>query len=434
MFADVTSLFPHTQERSWASEIRILQLTNGGYHSNIYPETPVWLSDGRRFLISNAEGYAIASLDGSEPETVLPKVFPDGTRPTSVCVSLDGRCLYWLAISGEGLAIRSALWRRDMQTGSFEKVMDTPDKLDGYHPSRFYSIGTISSDGKRYATSAFLGDGTYVNAPTGLLVYDIERGTCSLIGQDPDWGNAHLQYCRSTDADASHDLLIQMNHGMQRDKDGVCTLGQEPLPTGLGVDCHVIRDDGTHWRDLPWGRDGIESCIGHQAWRSDGVSCITVTLQNDDPSYGLEPDTRQHVVEGWPIETVRSQPHIGAKIPGARRRTLDDGFVDPRFCHFFCSADGLHFAFDTFICAGEGSPHGETGIGQRLYIAIDDGQRLHFRYLANTRGKFLGPESNHAHPILTPDNTGLLFNSTVSGVSQIYMIEGFSWEELLKGA
>ena len=72
MFADVTSLFPHTQERSWASEIRILQLTNGGYHSNIYPETPVWLSDGRRFLISNAEGYAIASLDGSEPETVLP--------------------------------------------------------------------------------------------------------------------------------------------------------------------------------------------------------------------------------------------------------------------------------------------------------------------------------------------------------------------------
>ncbi|MEA4823369.1 MAG: hypothetical protein VB111_04555 [Clostridiaceae bacterium] len=419
---DVTSLFPT------APGVRIYQLTQDGVsHSGIYPETPVWLEDRRHFLITGENGYEISSLDGEPPVSILPRVLPDGARPTSACISRDGRWFYHLRVYGEGLTVTSSLWRVDTRTLTSEKICDTPDRIDGFHPSHFYGIGTISSDGERFATSAFLGDGTQENAPAGLLVYDIPRRTCILIAADSEWHNSHLQYCQSTDPDASHDLLLQMNHGMLTSPDGRCTRHLEPPPSGLGADIHVIRDDGTHWRDLPWGRDGLESCIGHQAWRTDSTSCITITLQNMDPSYGLEPHTRQHVIEAYPIPTNREEPHIGAKIPGAKRRILDEGFENPRFCHFFCSADGSHFAFDTFICEGEGTPKGETGIGQRVYIALDDGERLHFQYICNTRGKFLGEGSNHAHPILTPDNSGVLFNSTVSGKSQIYLAEGFSW-------
>ncbi len=425
MRTDCTKLF------KMAPGIRILRLTpEDSAHSNIYPETPVWLTDRRRFLITGDSGYMIASLDGDAPVTILPRVLPDGSRPTSVCISLDGAWFYHLRVQGTGLTSTSSLWRVNTETFAEEHIMDTPYFLDGYHPSRWYGIGTISSDGERFASSAFLGDGTYANAPAGLIVWDMPQEEVRLVAMDTAFGNAHLQYCRSRDPELSHDLLIQMNHGMQLAPDGTCTLSQEPLPTGLGVDIHVIRDDGTHWRDLPWGRDGIESCIGHQAWRSDTGACITVLLENADPTYGLAPDTRQHICEAWPVDTDRSAPHIGALNPDpkGRRRMLDEGFEDPRFCHFFCSEDGQHFVFDTFICEGEGSPRGDGPspdgspcIGQRIYRAEDDGRRLHFRYICNTYGKFLGEGSNHAHPILTPDNSAVLFNSTVSGRSQVYM-------------
>ena len=134
------------------------------------------------------------------------------------------------------------------------------------------------------------------------------------------------------------------------------------------------------------------------------------------------------VLDGEPIATDRTAPHLGALIPGAVRRRLDEGFEDPRFCHFFCSEDTRHFAFDTFICEGEGDPKGREGMGQRIYCGYDDGSgKLRIKYLLNTYGLFLGEGSNHAHPILTPDNTGLLFNSTVTGQSQIYIIEGFEY-------
>ena len=407
------------------SPLRVRQLTpDTAAHSNIYPETPVFLSDGNRFLITAGGRYHLCTLDGSSPPRPL---FPDdGIHRTGVVVSPSGKAIYYFELQGEGLAVQSVLCRIDADTLRIERLIATPDKTDGCHPSHYYSIGTVSSDDKRYATSAFLGDGHTADAPTGLLVYNLENGEVTMPAYDRDFFNAHLQYCKSTEPGFNRDLLIQHNHGGQMAPDGRCTRHLEPPPEGLGVDLHVIRDDGTLWRDVPFGRDGRESCIGHQAWRGRGTSVISVMLQADDPSYGLEPHTRQAVLDGEPIATDRTAPHLGALIPGAVRRRLDEGFEDPRFCHFFCSEDTRHFAFDTFICEGEGDPKGREGMGQRIYCGYDDGSgKLRIKYLLNTYGLFLGEGSNHAHPILTPDNTGLLFNSTVTGQSQIYIIEGF---------
>ena len=46
-------------------------------------------------------------------------------------------------------------------------------------------------------------------------------------------------------------------------KDGIV----KRLTGGEGADIHVIRDDGTNFRNMPWGRDGNEFCQGHQCWR-----------------------------------------------------------------------------------------------------------------------------------------------------------------------
>ena len=65
----------------------------------------------------------------------------------------------------------------------------------------------------RLALSAFMGDGKREEMPFGLMVFDVEKATVRLVLQGPTWCNMHPQYCRSTDAEAAHELLVQENHG-----------------------------------------------------------------------------------------------------------------------------------------------------------------------------------------------------------------------------
>lgn len=397
--------------------MKVLQITSDDiWHGNVYPETKVFLADDTSFLISTEEGHKICYPDrGYETVSILNNK-EDGETITGVIVSPEGRYIYYMRIT----AATSALWRLDTENFKSEEMVCIDGNLPGTNvkPHHFYGIGTMSSDGKRYATSACLGDGKTPNSPFGLLTFDVEKGTVSVVASDPKLANAHLQYSKSTLPDASHDLLIQMNHGCQTDASGKFIRMLRPAAEGgLGVDIHVISDDGTNWRDLPFGRDGIESCIGHQAWRSDSEAVITITLENDDPTYGMDVNSRQEIIVGWPIPTDPNAPHIGRKLPGAKRINLSEGFPDPRFCHFYAGADGKKFAFDTFFCKED------TVRGQRLYTGIDVGEGpLKFEYILNNRGNFGGAGSTHAHPIFTPNDKHMLFNSDVSGKSQIYMV------------
>lgn len=70
----------------------------------------------------------------------------------------------------------------------------------------------------------------------------------------------HPQYCRSSAPEARRDILVQENHGNRCD-----AAGKNLRSTGsLGADIHVVRDDGSRFRNLPWGRGGNEFCQGHQ--------------------------------------------------------------------------------------------------------------------------------------------------------------------------
>src|SRR4030042_2842677 len=81
----------------------------------------------------------------------------------------------------------------------------------------------------------------------------------------------HLQYCRSLDPELSRDILVQHNHGAVLGEKGHMV----KLTGGAGADLHVIRDDGTHWRDVPVGRDGAAFCTGHQQWRGTMPSVVS---------------------------------------------------------------------------------------------------------------------------------------------------------------
>jgi len=264
-----------------------------------------------------------------------------------------------------------------------------------------YPLSTISSDGRRLATCAFLGDGNRSNAPWGLLVFDLERPAVNLALVGPTWCNMHPQYSRSPDAEAAHDILVQENHGNICDACGVARQGV----AGAGADIHVIRDDGANFRDMPWGRDGNEFCQGHQCWRGRSSWAITST--------GIQQPREQQLVEG--LATAASG-HLGAGAPGAGRNDLSRDFPQPALCHFATDRDGRRLVTDA----------GPFEAGGRVFIAefgqAGEDALTNWRRLLNPRRR--GQKAAHVHPFLSPDGRTAFFNSDESGLLQAYMVRG----------
>jgi hypothetical protein len=383
----------------------------------IYPDQPSFLRDGRSFVFHSSEGPQVC-YPGARTRTR--KLFKDAKgRP--LVVTFDGRYAYY-AEYGDKKGGSMTLFRKDLETFRSETLFRAEGKLPGVKlaASKFHPA-TVSSDNRRVAAGMFLGDGKTKDAPFGLVVLDLDRGEARVAAEDRDFFNMHLQYCRSAEPGAEHDLLVQMNHGSHTDETGKVLCGLGP-PSEKGVDIHVVRDDGTDWRDLPWGRDGRESLIGHQIWRGATRAAATVTLENLDTSYGWADGSRQEVVAGWPVKAPRNA-HRGLLTPGGKRVFLSKGYKHGRFCHLCCDSSGLKFVFDTFpVFDGERA-------GMQIFIgsARNADSPLKFKYILNTRITFGAEAGYHAHPILSPDGTRLLFNSRASGAKQFYMVTDFEY-------
>ena len=373
----------------------------------VYPDVPCFLADGRSFVYHGSKGPMVCYLE----KTVRTRRLFANRRPQHFVISFDGRFAYYTEQTDKK-GVSLTLFRKNLETFRTEKLFQANGRLPGTKLSlkKFSRIQTVSSDNRRVATSGcFLGDSRKPGTPLGILVIDLDSGQTRIAAQDRDFGNPHVQYCRAPEAEASHDLMIQMKHSLA------------PAPGALGADAHVVRDDGTNWRNLPWGRDGKESLIGHQIWRGNTRAGVTVTLENLDTSYGWADGTRQDVVAGWPVPASRDA-HTGRLTRGAdtARVELSGGFPKARFCHLCIDAIGLKLAVDTFpIFDGKRA-------GMQVYFARakDERSPLRFTYLLNSQNTFTG-KSLHAHPILSPDGSLLLFNSAVSGTPQIYLVTGF---------
>lgn len=248
-----------------------------------------------------------------------------------------------------------------------------------------------------------MGDGLRENAPYCLMVFDLQTAQVNLVLAGDTWCNIHPQYCRSSELQASHDILVQENHGCRYTADGTITT----LVSDLGADLHVISDNGSGFRALPFGRDPNEACQGHECWRGESTWVISSTIMNQ-PS-------EQHLVEGLAVEY---SGHLGMHIPNNVRHILSSSVQDAHFWHFGVDRTGTRLVTDA----------GAFGPEQAVFsaeMASPGVPASNWRYLLTPRNRCYG--GNHIHPFLSPDGTRAFFNSDESGVMQAYMLTGLPW-------
>ena len=391
--------------------IQIFQLTTESDvpASHIYMEAQVFTPDSKRFVLHRSahphgsdpsdpeHRYLICDLEnGGE---LIP--ITGETGATAPSVSPDGNILYYFVDETEPGGGRLTLRRVEMDGNGRDTVLVIDGPLSGtsFRPSRPYPLSTISSDGKRLAISAFLGDGETENAPWGLLVFDLEEATVELVLHGQSWCNVHPQYCRSTEPGDARDIMVQENHG------NVCepTGANVRLTGGEGADIHVICDDGTRMRDMPWGRDGNEFCQGHQCWIGRGTLGITST--------GTRQPRECQLIAGRAVEHVG---HLGCKTEGGWRNDLSRTFPDPDFYHFATDIEGRRLITDA----------GPRDRGGAIFLADILGEEEaplgNFTFLLNPRSSW--EKGAHVHPFLSPDGRLAFFNSDESGLLQAYMV------------
>jgi len=393
--------------------LEVMQLTTEpdvpGTH--VYMEAQVFTPDSKRFILHRSatphdsrkddprHQYLRCDLEDGcslEPLTEEPGV-------TAPSVSPDGKVLYYFVDETSPGGGRLTLRRVNLDGGGRETILVLDRPLPGtrFRPSRLYPLSSISSDGGRLALSAFLGDGLTEGAPFGLMVFDLEKASVELILHGPSWGNLHAQYCRSTDPDARRDLLIQENHGSVCDAEGVMRTSFG----GEGVDIHVIRDDGTRLRSMPWGRDGNEFLQGHQCWRGRTAWGITST--------GTRRPQEAQLIEG---RAASSDGHAGIKVSGGVRNDLSRSFGRPDFYHFGVDLAGKRLISDA----------GPQDRGGAIWLLdLDEpgrGPAKKVTWLLNPRSSW--KTGAHIHPFLSPDGTMGFFNSDESGLLQAYLLRG----------
>ena len=410
--------------------LRLVQITTNpdANNSHIYMEAHIFTPDSRRFVYQRFRNFDPGDHNKTAHDTILYlcdiedgfslRQLTDEVGAKAPSVSPDGKYLYYIvdqAVPGGGKAILKRL-----SLDSYERetllVIDSPIPGTNYRPSRFYVLSTISSDGKRLAASAFLGDGQTEGAPYGLLVFDLVDCSVRLVYEHPEFCNMHPQYCQSKDAEASHDIMIQHNHGSLCDSQGK---NMKLVADDIGGDIHVIRDDGTNWRDVPWGRDIDEHVHGHECWRGEGLSVIGgVWLGPMDP-------VQRPIVEAWPVPTDENTSHLGKNLPGAHRNLITREIENPRFNHFAFDPSGTKMVSDWIRYAAEG----RRGEDCRLFIGtLPEGEDscLKVRYLLHPGCSWSGHLA-HPHPFLSPDGQKAFFNSDIDGTLQICMVDGYEY-------
>jgi hypothetical protein len=379
--------------------------------SHLYMEAQIFTMDSKRFVLHRSASAHGGSKNDPKHQYLLCDL-EDGCslRPlteelgaTAASVSPDGRHVYYFVDETRVGGGRLTLKRVGLDGSDRQTILVVDQSLPGttFRPSHIYPLSTISSDGKRLAISAFFGDGMTENAPFGLMVFDIEKATVRSVIHGQTWCNMHPQYCRSTDPEAAHDILIQENHGNAGDARGSIKV----LVAGQGADIHVIRDDGTDFRNMPWGRDGNEACQGHQCWRGRSTWAITSTGTRKPPEAQL--------IEG------RAAPfagHVGIATPGAIRNDLSRSFPKPHFYHFATDIAGRRLIAD----AGPANRDGPIYLAELGEAGKDAAKK--FTFLLKARSSW--NKGAHVHPFLSPDGTMGFFNSDESGILQAYMLRG----------
>jgi len=383
--------------------------------SHIYMEAQIFTPDSKKMVFhqsAHAHGsdkndpfhkYLLFDIESDE---VIP--LTDETGVTAPSISPDGKTMYYFVDETEVGGGRLTLKKVGIDGNGRESLLtiDSPLPDLGAYPSRIYPISTIRSDGKSIALPAFMGDGKMEDAPWGLMVFNLEKMDVQVILQGQSWCNIHPQYCRSKDPALMYDIMVQENHGNKCGTDGACKV----LVSGKGADIHLIRDDGTNFRDFPWGRDDGEHCQGHQCWRGCSDWAITSTVGSEG----------MRLIEG---RAVKHTDHMGRRTPGGIRNDLSRNVKDPLYLHFQTDASGTKMISDTHL----------TDDGGKVIVMElgEPGKEPFYNLHVIIRTGCSWKKGSHIHPFLSPDATMGFFNSDRDGILRAYVIKGLEnlWEK-----
>lgn len=184
------------------------------------------------------------------------------------------------------------------------------------------------------------------------------------------------------------------------------------LVGGPGADIHVIRDDGSDFRCLPWGRLEVESCRGHQCWRGESMLALGALTVPDGEGGELI-----RVIES---PAVRYSDHIGGHTPGGIRNDLSSKLEMPLFDHFATDRSGRMLISD-----------GKRQDRWLLQLAwLQDplhGSLCKVTDLLNVGMIIQSSQSAryHPHPFLSPDGRTGFFNSNITGCLKPYMVKNY---------
>jgi hypothetical protein len=375
----------------------VTQLTSAAYvHTHIYPESPVFTPDSRCFVYSRFRSvdqpreYWICDLGAPGMgatqlrQLTMPEEEPSVHGPV---VTPDGRWFVYAGVpetpDGAPLPVIEVRRRRLDSPATASEVVCA---IEGYR--RPYPLGTISPDGRYYATCAlrFPGtgnaQGTSVagsgRAPTAvILVADLQERRIACIHEGDDIFNAHPQI----DPGGGRDLLIQHNRGGVMDEQGtiVRLVGEQD-----GATFYLIDLAGRNLRRLNIGTPFSRPVQGHQVWLGPTGRVLSTLRRGPDDdlaegdlvSIGPDDERPTEVARGW------------------------------RFDHLAVTRDGRYFICDV-------PPHGEIVIG-----SVATGET---RVLCVSGASFGRPQYTHAHPFFSPDARAAFFNSDRTGLGQIYM-------------
>jgi oligogalacturonide lyase len=359
------SLLYQESLRPWIapeSGAKITQLTSTALiHTNIYPESPVFTPDSRYFIYNR-----FASLDAPnsfwlcDTKTYQLRRLTDDAELSAPVISPDGEFMVYLRLADTGEWAIERLYLATLERETIVMVNDL---------RRPYPLGTISPDGRWFVTGGWLPDGEF-----GLLRVDLQNQSTSIIHQDPEILNPHMQF----EPGRGRDLLVQHNRGGKLDDAGniVRLVGEE------GATFYLVDYEGQNVRRLAIGKPYSAPVQGHQCWIGK-TGRILSTLVGD-----VEAGNLVSIGEGEPAPTIVAR--------GAN------------FCHPNASHDGRWFVSDV-------SPTGEIMVG-----SIQTGR---YRVLCQSGSSFGRPQYTHPHPFFSPDNRFVIFNSDRTGLPQIYLVE-----------
>ena len=412
------------------SGLRILQLTSDPdtAASHIYPEAHVFTPDSRRFIFQRiraghpggeealfshvAKDYVLCDIDD---DFSLRRITHE-LGVTAPSVSPDGRYFYYLIKTPESAGGALRLRRVCLDTFRSDTLMCMDTAPAGFPcvPTVMYPLSSISTDGKRLCASGFLGDGTTEGATWGLMVFDLETMEVDIALQGRDLPNMHPQYCRNPDA--THDILVQHNHDSECDRYGTVTT----LFGGDGADVHVVRDDGRDFRDMPWGRDGVELCQGHQCWRGELMTAVGSTFTAEGTSSIAGP-----LIESLPVQCKPEEHHTGKKLAGAIRNEISREIEHPLFCHFSFDKTGTKLASDWMVGSETAVRRAKSSVVIGT-VTPGHASTVKIRHLFRPRTSWVTQQGD-PHPCLSPDGTKMLFNTDVDGLPQAWFVSGFEY-------